>query len=114
MGQMPAFHRTAMFTGGTPGILVKLREQLEAARALGEPFDEAWPKALRMALNEHREREKGVSWAAILDETRYAWEACYVDGQSYEEDHAWSILAASHHEEPVDTVHEAIHVRAVA
>jgi hypothetical protein len=52
----------------------RLREELEAARSRGEAFEEAWPRARRLALDGAVQRD---AWAEALRATRTSWEQAY-------------------------------------
>ena len=73
--------------------LVALRLALEAERADGAAFSEAWPRGRVEALDGltgwHREQ-----WASVLLSTRWAWRSAYYGGASSRVDLALSELAS--------------------
>ena len=60
---------------GSTEPLGVLRAELAAARRRGRGFGEAWPVALRVALEGTSQKER-PPWRAALENTRSTWERC--------------------------------------
>jgi hypothetical protein len=73
--------------------LVRLREQLAAAREDGELFGDAWPIAVTSALTGLRGRELS-EWKVVLDRTAEAWERSYTRQPATKVDKQMSLIGA--------------------
>jgi hypothetical protein len=62
---------------GTGQCHVRLRTELEIARAVGLPFSQAWPAAVSSALGEARWDIEKRAWQEAFASTRTAWESSY-------------------------------------
>jgi hypothetical protein len=66
---------------GSEPRLVALREQLEAERADGAAFSEAWDRASAQVLASVATSWERDTWSRVLVTTRWAWRAAY-EGRS--------------------------------
>ena len=60
-----------------PAPARQLRRHLAAARERGEPFADAWPRALAAALRCSPAAREKTDWRVACSATRAAWEHAY-------------------------------------
>jgi hypothetical protein len=102
MGAPFRLHRVAVLSEPR---LVELREHLEAERAAGAEFPDAWPRARAELLAAVRSSWEREDWERVLVATEPAWRRAYAGARSSSLDHALVALAV-HAREPAELRHQ--------
>ena len=67
----------AVYMAPCPRPAVRLRISLERSRALGVPWDDAWPEGVEAALRQETKHHR-VEWLEVFRATSHEWHSAYV------------------------------------
>jgi hypothetical protein len=60
-----------------PSPTAVLLDVLRQRREAGDEFTDAWPRAVRLAINGVRERDERKQWRTAFEQTVSTWQASY-------------------------------------